>query len=691
MTSNSGKWRLLDAVAGWRTASRSGLSFTPESNDIVLDPLPGEAAWLPDALASGLKKPVALAADSSGQAFVLDRATERVIRLDITSQIAKPIENVGGRGTQPCRFRSAAGVAVLPSGAIAVSDSRNGRVQLFSPSPYALLRVWRVTSPGALAADHCGVIYVVDSYSRRIARFHTNSDAALSTIGEGTLRAPSDVAVNANGDIAVVDGSSDSAEVVLFPAGGGLPIHVNKVHAPFSVAFDSTGNLFIGTADALVAKVEFDRKELDGYRIAGEGVTGVDGTVSRLAWLPKQGLLVILESPNADTPPRLATMNPAGAFRRLGQFETEAIDSGIEKCVWHRIQISGTVPTHSSLLIESASGETADISFDQAARCLLTAASNPDCLVQSAPGRFLRLRLTLRSSGEVTPSIHSIKVQFPRESYLQYLPAVFREDEESRLFLDRFLSIFQTSFDDFDRRIDDLWYLFDPFAVPDRFLPWLEAWLALPIDPDLTPAKRRELLKSAFRNYLLRGTVKGLEQVIQDYTGVSSVRVLEHFRLRNWLSLALDAELCRGVRLWSRAYFGRLELGVSSTVGSFGLVGAPEPAMEPFDWGANRFSVFFPAHPYRAEAITAKVQSVIDREKPAHAQATLCPVFPRLRVGTQASLGVDTFVAAIHPMVLGKLSMLSYDSVLACSGAERDMQSLGLARSPRLGFDARIL
>jgi phage tail-like protein len=268
---------------------------------------------------------------------------------------------------------------------------------------------------------------------------------------------------------------------------------------------------------------------------------------------------------------------------------------------------------------------------------------------------------------------------------------VFQDDDQSRLFLDRFLSIFQTTFDDIDHLLDNLWHLFDPNMTPAKVFPWLAAWVALPVDPGMTLAKQRQLLKSAFQTYLIRGTVAGLQEVIQAYAGVANIRILEHFRLRNWTFLPVSGGLNEGARLWSRNYYARLQVGVSSTVGSFRLTNAPAPAAEPYDWGANQFSVLFPANPYTVSDTTAAIETVLTREKPAHTQAFLCPVFPRLRVGVQATLGVDAYVGKANAMILGKLATLSYDSVLARSQADRDTQSLGLSLYPRLGEDARIL
>src|SRR5262249_30725656 len=149
--------------------------------------------------------------------------------------------------------------------------------------------------------------------------------------------------------------------------------------------------------------------------------------------------------------------------------------------------------------------------FAGGADCILAGeGKDPDGLVQSAAARYLWLRLTLKSNGMESPRIHLLKAYFPRESYLQYLPRIYQEDEPCRLFLERFLSIVETSFDDFDQKIDRMWTLFDPGATPEKHLDWLAAWLALRIEPTWSTATRRERLSGAFASYLRRGTADGL-------------------------------------------------------------------------------------------------------------------------------------------------------------------------------------
>jgi len=696
MTPPRNKYWLLDSVAGWQIATSDGTYFTPVDGDITLDPLPGSAVFLDRSLVCGIACPVALAADAKGRLFVMDGATDRVTVLDLSAKRAQVITAFGGSGAALRHFKTPRSLTVLPSGAIAVADTGNGRVQLFSGPPYVLLHVWGAPDvsmkPCAVASDHCGIVYILDRKSRSILRVRASGEW-LDPIGAGVLTDPVELAVSADQTLAVVDGRGTNAAIVVFPANGDKPVRLTLVPAPLSLTFDASGNLYAGTGNAIVSKIEPhdapDATQVLGWSLGGDGVSDADGSIAKVAWITG-GLAAILDNPTAGSAPRLFSMDPAGAYRLTGSFTTAPLDSDIETCSWHRVQVMGTVPYGTSLLVESQTSDD-NSKWTPFVTCALLGGDNPDCLIQSVPGRYLQLRFTLQSNGTATPQIHALQVFFPRQSYLQYLPAVFQDDDQSRLFLDRFLSIFQTTFDGLDSFLDNLWQLFDPFMTPDTVFPWLAAWVALPLDPGLTAAQKRQLLKTAFQTYLIRGTVAGLQRVIQDYTGVANIRILEHFRLRNWTALPLEGGLDQGARLWSQNFYARLQVGVSSTIGSFRLTNAPQPASEPYDWGANQFSVLFPANPYTVSDTTAQVQKILDREKPAHTQAFLCPIFPRLRVGVQATLGVDAYVGKANAMILGKLATLSYDSVLARSQTDRETQALGLSPYPRLGADARIL
>ena len=497
------KYWLLDSVAGWQIATSNGspifdgVVFTPTEGDITLDPLPGSAVFLDQSLVCGITCPVALASDAKGRVFVMDAATNRVTVLDLSANRARAITAFGGSGGALRQFKTPRSLTVLPSGAIAVADTGNGRVQLFSGPPYVLLHVWGAPDvsmkPCAVASDHCGIVYILDRKTRTILRVRASGEW-LDPIGAGVLTDPVELAVGGDQTLAVVDGRGTNAAIVIFPANGDKPVRLTLVNAPLSLTFDDSGNLYAGTGNAIVSKLEPqdapDVTPLLGWSLGGDGVSDADGSITKVAWIAGQGLIAILDNPAAGTAPRLFSMDPAGAYRVSppGSFVTGPLDSNIETCSWHRVQVMGTVPATTSLLVESQTSDD-NSNWTPFVQCAVLGGDNPDCLIQSAPGRYLQLRFKLQSSGAATPQIHALQVFFPRESYLQYLPAVFQDDDQSRLFLDRFLSIFQTTFDSLDSFIDNLWQLFDPFMTPDAVFPWLAAWVALPLDPGLTDAQ----------------------------------------------------------------------------------------------------------------------------------------------------------------------------------------------------------
>ncbi|MGH3929930.1 MAG: phage tail protein I, partial [Pseudonocardiaceae bacterium] len=103
--------------------------------------------------------------------------------------------------------------------------------------------------------------------------------------------------------------------------------------------------------------------------------------------------------------------------------------------------------------------------------------------------------------------------------YLDYLPAVFREDP----FAGRFLLAFEavlTGADDVEgleqiiSRVPD--YL-DPQTTPEEFLPWLAGWVALSLRADWDPDTKRGFIREIVPLYRQRGTLAGLQRMLEIY------------------------------------------------------------------------------------------------------------------------------------------------------------------------------
>jgi hypothetical protein len=417
----------------------------------------------------------------------------------------------------------------------------------------------------------------------------------LADIAGPCLSDPTRVALGPDGLIVVVDAGQQA--VVLISPRRSSPRSIS-VRNPRSATFDKYGTLYVGDDIGLISVYQRVNTDTDTYELIGQGSSNLDGEILDLVWVDETTpyLAAIIKESFNGMRQRLWRIEPVGTFQHEGRLVTQALDSHVEKCQWHRVLMEAVLPVKetpnatdagaSSVEVESYTSER-ETDIDKIPetswqRCALTGDDNPDCLVQSGPGRYLWLRVTLRSNGIASPLIKRIKVFYPRISYLQYLPAVYQEDTDSRLFLDRFLSLFQTEFDNFDRQIDEVWKVFDPASVTEKHFDWLASWLGLYIQPDSlidqrcrfecideqrcqppdecaedsadsssntsshllewTSEQKRALLKKAIGSYRMRGTVKGLQTAIQDHTGAHFATILEHFRLRRWPVLSVLAE-----------------------------------------------------------------------------------------------------------------------------------------------------
>jgi phage tail-like protein len=740
---------LLDALQGWQLASplspSNGLRQDADGA-LTLQPLPGKATALADAatlVQAGMRCPSGVASDGCGHVLVVDAGNGGVFRIDIATLAAgsdikncraiEHIDGVGGPGMAPRALNAARGIAALRGGGFVIADTGNARVQCFAAAPHALTQIWQDLSglrgdgaepttlehPWSVAVDHCGGLFVVDRGHRAVRHIDPRAHT-LADIGAGALADPTRVAVSAAGIVAVADQSLQA--VLLFRPGATAAFTQVKPagQVPMSIAFGPDGTLYVGDAVGLLHVFVPDATPPQAYTFVGSGDSRVTGRIVDLAWAGDDGLLALIEQDDDERSRALWRIWPDGGFVSKGSFTTQALDSDIDVCQWHRILLTADfIGGHgATAIVGAAQPGVASIAIetytsgDLAATAQLLAASavpwrlnppsgdaDPDCLVQNEPGRYLWLRVTLGGNGAISPRVARARLFFPRRSYLQHLPVIYQDDQQSRRFLERFLSIFQTEFDDIDQRIDRLWLLLDPTSTEPAFLQWLAGWVGLVIDPGWAPDVLRQRIRDAYARHLVRGTPKGIEQAINDYLELpAQAKVLEHFRLRDWATVSPSAEpdderqFWTGVaaldgtrRLWSRSFYKRLQLDVFSQIGAFRLVSRPEPAVEPFDWGAHRFTVFFPADPNDADATSRRVAAVVEREKPAHTEAELCAVFPRMRVGRQAMVGVDSRVGGVSYLTLNRLATLSYDSILGCSSYERSMRDSATSPRPRVG------
>ena len=710
---------LLDHRAGWRAAELEPTLAVDSQGRLALGHRPGSGRPLADETGSfgGLAHPTGLAVDPGGRVWISDAEQHLLRCYDPCACRFEVVTSIAGPGSEPRELFEPRGLLIC-GGDLYVADSGNRRVQIFSLKGLALRHVWGpyrvrraeglLLSPAApsfpagtwrpwdLAAAG-GALWVSDPENGLVHRFDLCGvwHGALETADGDPLIRPTHLAADTDGRLYAVD--EGRSEVLVFDPDGSFVERLERSHEaegrfrPTAVAVDRSGNLYLSCAGRRGCGDDvclYRRRELGGTCRCGPPVAGC----GRVLAFDAAG------NPLAVDGCRVTVLDATAAFETDGRYLSEPLDSRIYRCPWHRVVLDAEVPPGTRITVETVTSESPkgaaeiaalpDSRWTLAAHHTLTGVGEWDCLVRSAPGRYLWLRLTLAGDGTATPAIGSVCLEFPRASSLRHLPAVYREDPESRDFLDRFLSIFDTLMGEVGDRIGAVAALFDPAATPAEFLPWLASWLGLSLEQSWPEEKRRELLAQAHRLYALRGTPEGLRLHVRLYTG-HEPKILEHFAVRRWLHLG-SARLGDCAELWGADLVERLQLGESSRIGSFQLIDSGDPVSDPFHHLAHRFTVYVPAGRPVGDDERRALRRVVEMAKPAHAEGELAVVEPLLRIGVQARIGVDTVVGRYPEGVAAGETELGRGSVLGPSPGEASPPTFTVGVRSRIGTSTLI-
>jgi len=352
---------------------------------------------------------------------------------------------------------------------------------------------------------------------------------------------------------------------------------------------------------------------------------------------------------------------PPPALRQYvtgGEFTTGPIDSGISRCRWHRVRVTADVPVGTAVsvsIVVSEDDQFADTDWQQALPGVT------DFLVDQPPGRHLTVRVRLSGDSSATPVLHRIRLDFPRTTSADHLPAAFRQDPAADDFTERFLSLFDTSLAEIDHVIERYPALLDAATVPDQALPWLAGLLGLSFEAGWDADVRRALIAAAPALYRRRGTPWALSEAIRVVFGVDPV-LDELAGDRHWAQVRGTASPAgaRGlgaVRLFGRST-SRFRLGGSS-LGATPLRAFGDPDSDPLTEHAHRFRVLLPT----ASVDENAVRRLVDRQAPAHTRGTVRTGGAGFVVGARSTVGVDTSFVPLPPPVLGG-TRLNHDGVL---------------------------
>lgn len=686
----------------WPEAGLTGLAVDP-GGDLHLLGVPGVSppsiAAPADLGASGL------ALDRRCGLYVADTAANRILRsgLDCATEL---VLAQGQSTAVPGILDAPAGLAVGAHDWLFVANSGDGQMLVFSTPDLTLRDVWSgFTAPSAVAC-HDGRVVVVDAGAKRVLRRDAlgTADGAFDAL-MASATGPADprtVAVDADGTIYVGDAASGS--VLRFEwsgASAGPPLAPGTQPRALTVR---DGVLYVG--DATSGQVLL--YATPGGENLG-AVSGIRGPVTALA-VGESSLFVKTGLDGAYLVAPLGS-----AFVASGTLITGPLDAG-EEGAWSRASVKCEQPDGTTVGLEYAVDETptpVSIAWQPA--------PSLDLLLSGHRYLWLRVTMTTRQP-TASPALRQVQAQTAGDSYLDFLPYVYTHDpdrpglSESMLqsgdpsqfapgdlgylramyarkapegdFLVRLLALAQSELDDLDRAVADLPTMFDPATAPASALRWLATWLAFDLPPRFADGSRpddvRSLLLGLAALYRRRGTVRGVADFVEIYTGVRP-HLYEDFTARPLWVLG-ETPLGFGSGLADRDLEGLL-VG-ESEVGDTGLEDPQMFGAAAFAATAHRFSVLVPDAGRLDAAGRDLLVSVVEVERPAHTGFHVCFIEPRMRVGIQARLGLDAILAAEpEPMALGERATLDLDTRL--TGPTADAPG-SVGRHGQLGIDTRI-
>ncbi len=146
-------------------------------------------------------------------------------------------------------------------------------------------------------------------------------------------------------------------------------------------------------------------------------------------------------------------------------------------------------------------------------------AAPEDVLLHRVQGRYLWFRLEIEGRPRRRPEVRGIKIGFPKDTWLRYLPELYQEDRDSASFLERYLGIFQSLYEDLSDRIGDVPLHLNPRTAELNYLEWMSEWLAIENRGLWNEEQLRYLAANAASLYRVRGTVRYLKELFRLYTG----------------------------------------------------------------------------------------------------------------------------------------------------------------------------
>ncbi|MFC4808115.1 phage tail protein [Paenibacillus sp. GCM10023250] len=483
--------------------------------------------------------------------------------------------------------------------------------------------------PDQIEANAGGLIYALDAQRCRVVHFDGHgkfrTEIGVSELGG---KQPIAISVSANGTLYALE--LQARRVLAFAQGEfASSFDLPPVQAPTAMDVDAQGFLYLGESRKLLG--EDDDRSIFKLSLNGEQaevLAAYRGNADRIRADGEKRLYILDREAGKITVLSLTEVlyRAPGNPLAIGTYYSKAFDKTESRTHWHKLVLDADLPPNTQIEVSYVTDDE-EIGNVEARTDWSEPQINPtQMLILRSKKRFLWIKLALVGSENESPRIRSVQAVFPRTSYLRYLPAVYQEEENSRDFLERYLSMFEAMMASSERQIDGIARWFDADVVGGDSLRWLASWLAIAYDEHWPDDKLRQLIHAIPGLYGKRGTRDGMEELIRLFTGIRPI-IVEQYRIR----CAEDPEI---VALLERLF-----------------------GTDPYS-----FCVLLKPDQIRTEGEYATVKRIVDTEKPAHTNGGVLHLQPYMYLDMHTYVGINSELTEPEPRL--ETGVIPRDAVL---------------------------
>jgi len=257
-----------------------------------------------------------------------------------------------------------------------------------------------------------------------------------------------------------------------------------------------------------------------------------------------------------------------------------------------------------------------DLFDDIGAKCY----KNPkDVILYEFKGRYLWICLEFISYEQKPIKVSKIKIEFPKVTFVDYLPEIYRAPENNSEFLERFLGIFQSIYVDLEDKIDNTPLKYDVDHTTKDFLSWIGDWLSLKNTSVWSEEQLRRLVKEAVKIYKMKGTKRAVAKIVKEYIGIEPI-IVEQFDVKE------------------NMYYHKQKEVVEKLFGDNGYV----------------FTVMVPQTHIKDTENYIELLRVINEVKPVDSICNLVVLNDQIYLDNHCYVGINSFITNTEDLILNK-------------------------------------